>query len=251
MRFFKLIKRIIVMICILSNINSYAQIAVSDGSAFITKNEFAGELNSISNRMDRLKSSIDAKIDSIVSSYLSRNGIWEASEQVMLNKTLPAYTSPGELTYRTVYDLDLFQRKIVQKISKNGLAVVIVDWSTSANYPRIGARGSTTHTRTDNASAREFNIYFSEQDEKDTVMKRTKDCLRAKLPIGSSVYNVSSEGLISEIVLPKKGILTSMFFVTKGKSLWACENFYYYEFFVTLKLTASSMPTFNLKVNVY
>ena len=63
--------------------NSFAAISVSDGSAFVTKAEFSADLNNLSNRMSALENSIDAKIDSLVSSYLSRNGIWNGEKQTV------------------------------------------------------------------------------------------------------------------------------------------------------------------------
>lgn len=58
---------------------------VSDGSAFVTKSELAYQLNTISIRMSQLENSLDSKIDQLVSSYLTRNGIWNGSE-VNINK---------------------------------------------------------------------------------------------------------------------------------------------------------------------
>ncbi len=46
------------------------------------KAEFAADLNNLSNRMSSLENSLDAKIDSLVSSYLSRNGIWNGETQI-------------------------------------------------------------------------------------------------------------------------------------------------------------------------
>ena len=69
------------LILSVSLINSIAAISVSDGSAFVTKAEFAADLNNLSNRMSSLENSLDAKIDSLVSSYLSRNGIWNGEKQ--------------------------------------------------------------------------------------------------------------------------------------------------------------------------
>ena len=78
------------LILSVSLINSIAAISVSDGSAFVTKAEFAADLNNLSNRMSSLENSLDAKIDSLVSSYLSRNGIWNGETQtsdIILGKT--------------------------------------------------------------------------------------------------------------------------------------------------------------------
>ena len=82
----KIVKFFVVfnLILSISLINSVAAISVSDGSAFVTKAEFAADLNNLSNRMSTLENSLDAKIDSLVSSYLSRNGIWNGEKQTKL-----------------------------------------------------------------------------------------------------------------------------------------------------------------------
>ena len=87
----KILKLFVCLLLILSTslVNSLAAISVSDGSAFVTKAEFAADLNNLSNRMSSLENSLDAKIDSLVSSYLSRNGIWNGEKQthsLTLNK---------------------------------------------------------------------------------------------------------------------------------------------------------------------
>ena len=81
--FGKIIKRIII-ICVAISLPIHAAVSVSDGSAFVTKAEFTADLNNLSNRMAQLENSLDAKIDSLVSSYLTRNGIWNGSMQDIL-----------------------------------------------------------------------------------------------------------------------------------------------------------------------
>ena len=73
-RIFKTI--LVLSICVGISLPTNAAVSVSDGSAFVTKAEFAADLNNLSNRMAQLENSLDAKIDSLVSSYLTRNGIW-------------------------------------------------------------------------------------------------------------------------------------------------------------------------------
>ena len=87
----KIVKFFVVfnLILSISLINSVAAISVSDGSAFVTKAEFAADLNNLSNRMSTLENSLDAKIDSLVSSYLSRNGIWNGEKQELINNSFP------------------------------------------------------------------------------------------------------------------------------------------------------------------
>ena len=71
---------------------------VSDGSAFITKSEMAYQLNSLSQRMTELENSLDSRIDKLVSSYLTRNGIWNGVPQTYLVTKNAKYTSTGSLT---------------------------------------------------------------------------------------------------------------------------------------------------------
>ena len=71
-------------LCVGISLPTNAAVSVSDGSAFVTKAEFSADLNNLSNRMAQLENSLDAKIDSLVSSYLTRNGIWNGASQVLL-----------------------------------------------------------------------------------------------------------------------------------------------------------------------
>ena len=78
----KVFKTILVFsICVGITLPTNAAVSVSDGSAFVTKPEFSSNLNNLTNRMAQLENSLDAKIDSLVSSYLTRNGIWNGSKQ--------------------------------------------------------------------------------------------------------------------------------------------------------------------------
>ena len=61
--------------------NAAGSVDVSDGSAFITKSELSYQLNTLSQRMTQLENSLDSKIDTLVSSYLTRNGIWNGANQ--------------------------------------------------------------------------------------------------------------------------------------------------------------------------
>ena len=82
----KIFKTIFIMsLCVGISLPTNAAVSVSDGSAFVTKAEFAADLNNLSNRMAQLENSLDAKIDSLVSSYLTRNGIWNGANQTLEN----------------------------------------------------------------------------------------------------------------------------------------------------------------------
>ena len=119
----KIVKLFVVfnLILSISLINSVAAISVSDGSAFVTKAEFAADLNNLSNRMSTLENSLDAKIDSLVSSYLSRNGIWNGEKQTNIVKEISLGTG---ISFSTNYNNKYYSLKINQHLttlSKSGL----------------------------------------------------------------------------------------------------------------------------------
>lgn len=80
-----------------------AAISVSDGSAFVTKAEFAADLNNLSSRMASLENNLDSKIDSLVSTYLSKNGIWNASK-VDIDRTKSKLNKSNFITSWTTND---------------------------------------------------------------------------------------------------------------------------------------------------
>ena len=75
------------------------------------KAEFAADLNNLSNRMAQLENSLDAKIDSLVSSYLTRNGIWNGAKQEIvysgIAQGLGWTTSSGVHMIHQAYNADL------------------------------------------------------------------------------------------------------------------------------------------------
>ena len=99
-RIFKTI--LVLSICIGISLPTNAAVSVSDGSAFVTKAEFAADLNNLSNRMAQLENSLDAKIDSLVSSYLTRNGIWNGAKQDIADDLHSYYVGIGA-NYQTDY----------------------------------------------------------------------------------------------------------------------------------------------------
>ena len=99
----KIFKTILIMLIIMGiSIPTNAAVSVSDGSAFVTKAEFSADLNNLSNRMAQLENSLDAKIDSLVSSYLTRNGIWNGKAQTYLVNKNQYYTNTSSLSMNIV-----------------------------------------------------------------------------------------------------------------------------------------------------
>ena len=129
----KIFKTIFIMsICVGISIPTNAAVSVSDGSAFVTKAEFAADLNNLSNRMAQLENSLDAKIDSLVSSYLTRNGIWNGSKQ-QTNDYATVYstlytqfkvaimTLAGRNDNGSQDSTDLIQWTVISQTTKTGL----------------------------------------------------------------------------------------------------------------------------------
>ena len=138
-RIFKTI--LVLSICIGVSFPTNAAVSVSDGSAFVTKAEFAADLNNLSNRMAQLENSLDAKIDSLVSSYLTRNGIWNGAKQIaskeyicdMFGLQISDYTESytGKLPKITQAGVEMVMYdktySLVDSINKSGLMLAIVN----------------------------------------------------------------------------------------------------------------------------
>ena len=135
-----------------------AGVQVSDGSAFITKSEMAYQLNNLSNRMAQLENSLDSKIDTLVSSYLTRNGIWNGSPQQLLeggyirkdNGKFELYNPPVTFATKPAAKFadNIYGESDFFTANKSGLMCVSVGTS--------GGRSGTTYS-TDN---RRFFCYF-------------------------------------------------------------------------------------------
>ena len=99
-------------------------VSVSDGSAFITKSELAYQMNTLSSRMTQLENSLDSKIDTLVSSYLTRNGIWNGVKQT-INMTNFSFW-PSDVTvssFQGSYDGNLASGTYIPNITKSGMLV--------------------------------------------------------------------------------------------------------------------------------
>ena len=158
----KLIKRIISFSLIIAfPVINYAAVSVSDGSAFVSKSEFTSTINNISNRMSLIENTLDAKIDSLVSSYLSRNGIWNGDKQTLAqtsksftlmnilgnggSTTVTAYyhkkgeTTFGTYTSENVSSVNLTNGRIsnigyiINNVSKTGLMCLIGKYYSSGS----------------------------------------------------------------------------------------------------------------------
>ena len=134
----------ILSLCIGITLPSYSAISVSDGSAFVSKAEFAADVNALSNRMAQLENNLDSKIDSLVSTYLNKNGIWNPKRQTMTTYTgfnNAVTQNHFQTMYRTGTRANLNSiidgksdstYNLVNSIDKSGLVNVIFNTSGSA-----------------------------------------------------------------------------------------------------------------------
>ena len=121
-RVFKTI--LVLSICVGITLPTNAAVSVSDGSAFVTKSEFSSNLNNLTNRMAQLENSLDAKIDSLVSSYLTRNGIWNGAKQEVLlvkDDILPKKVTSSN--YQAVVNDTLASGTYIDSLNKSGMFV--------------------------------------------------------------------------------------------------------------------------------
>ncbi len=145
------------LILSVSLINSIAAISVSDGSAFVTKAEFAADLNNLSNRMSSLENSLDAKIDSLVSSYLSRNGIWNGEKQTAVSDHIYQEIKSSDIwissSLRSSFQYIYSPIEIFGKLTKSGLFVFNSEWGMGSYFKE------TSNKITDNDGAVRIKKY--------------------------------------------------------------------------------------------
>ena len=203
----KIVKFFVVfnLILSISLINSVAAISVSDGSAFVTKAEFAADLNNLSNRMSTLENSLDAKIDSLVSSYLSRNGIWNGE----LHKSKCAS-----------FDTDKNEKVIFDRITKSGL--LMIPYEIKVDY-KVGVYSVNTGDKSNESINRGFgspvfhamyiNLWFYEKNGSN-ILSETQQTYFYGL---TGQYGSSSNAAYRMVldVTPKYNFIT---FVTKESS---------------------------------
>ena len=119
----------------------YASLSASDGSAFVTKGEFDSAMTDFNSRLTTFEAGINSKIDSQVSSFLDRNGIWSGATQTLINATrdvnMPACAVSGG---SGSVSSKVFEKVLIEKCSKPGM--VFIKWYYVAkNTPGTGRSG--------------------------------------------------------------------------------------------------------------
>ena len=213
-------------------IASYAgNVSVSDGSAFITKSEMSYQLNNLSNRMTQLENSLDSKIDSLVSSYLTRNGVWNGVKQTLTKKKIVDFwttasipvtydwksnLATGALTEGVEYKLRNNSWTLINSCNKSGMLVGKWDVIDGWTY----ARSQSTSVGTD---GRNFT-YSQYGQHNNPIVSNTSECslyindvcLFSSCPIQLGVYRVWDVVTTSTYFMPQAGVETPMLFVNKN-----------------------------------
>ena len=146
-----------ILLCLAFTMPANAAISVSDGSAFVTKAEFSADLNNLSNRMAQLENSLDAKIDSLVSAYLTKNGIWNGAKQTTQSYTVKynSLWSPIQTMMTTIAgrndssaksEAPLFSWTSVPKCDKSGLLVLATQCNHTWNITACQDMSSYRHS---------------------------------------------------------------------------------------------------------
>ena len=128
-------KFLLLALMIVLPINNFAAVSVSDGSAFVSKSEFSASLNNMSNRISIIENTLDAKIDSLVSSYLSRNGIWNGDKQTVV--------STGTTYQQSIKTANSRTRAYVMGLATADKSFNVVD----SDRPEITFTGSANPTK--------------------------------------------------------------------------------------------------------
>lgn len=228
-RFIKII--LCISICFIQ-ISTYAgNVSVSDGSAFVTKSEMSYQLNNLSNRMTQLENSLDSKIDTLVSSYLTRNGVWNGVKQTLSKNTIIDYwntntyplsydfrsqISTGTLTQGVEYKLRSGSWTLINSCNKSGMLVGKWDVIDGWTY----ARSKSSSVGTDGR-----NFVYSQAGVTDNpISSNTSECslwisgvcLFSSCPIQLGVYKAADVTTNSTYFMPQAGIETPMIFVNKN-----------------------------------
>ena len=200
---------------------------VSDGSAFITKSEMSYQLNNLSNRMTQLENSLDSKIDTLVSSYLTRNGVWSGINQslvktsfiygfgstttrdgsVFFNIYNNIYQQQSESLYKIQTVGDSGRYTLITKCNKSGMLFFNIDEGYYINQDMRALPISST-TKINLANVRWIytcNLYYQVQTSGSTTWE-TMFIINCEL---------SGFGIGCSLQVPSLPIKTVCFFVNK------------------------------------
>ena len=240
-----MLKRIFRTILVLSLIlgiviPSNAAVLVSDGSAFVTKSEFDADVNNLSNRMAQLENSLDAKIDSLVSSYITRNGIWNGELQELKTSKVADYWSDftlagfdcnykgkpafdSSITVGNTTNLRYERFLCVESLSKTGMLFGNIEVLTGYDYvkkqvPTSSGTDGRNYFYANDSDRKSNNPYCINNSEFSFFINDV--CVYSVVPVNVGVVRSSTTTSANLYFIPKPGKYTSMFFVSKGDRLY-------------------------------
>lgn len=238
--FIKIFKTILILcICLGISIPTNAAVSVSDNSAFITRAEALAVAQSLSERIIVLENTVDEKIDNLITAYLERNGVWNAQEQVLQNRSATVHTT--NRTANTSGSEKMFDLMCVANTTRSGVFSAEIYYyganyggDGSLNLCRIGYTGelsSSGNKFSDNGFDLTLSIY---EDNTETHASHTKDNydmyseLRYTMLLGSAFgqrkFTSTTTQYIACFNLPSKAayqmIRPMTFFVQKNSSIW-------------------------------
>ena len=249
----KVFKTILVFtICLGITIPANAgNVSVSDGSAFITKSEFSYELNNLSTRMEQLENSLDSKIDTLVSSYLTRNGVWNGVKQSLLwNEWTHDTVPPSKGSEMQIIKKDV----LIDKLSKSGLLFYqgsYYDKSQTDSSTSALGYGFNCRTKGNNSAGSSLYIGIRLIQDDGNVEKG----IASYVLLNSGLNNQNSEWATATLALTNKKIpMTMVCFVDKN-----CALLWQYEINIKMNPTEDNWqwykdfkPTFIIdSINVY
>ena len=235
---------LILMICLGLTIPTNAAVSVSDGSAFVTKAEFAADLNNLSNRMAQLENSLDAKIDSLVSSYLTRNGIWNGAKQDLLFSYFDCESPISQAFDYDAYTVNVLGSKHnLFKANKSGLCFMEYDWYSTRGaaasafwgYAGIGRKNGYYKNLPDDSLV--LTLYFL-NDSDDVLTVQTLTSAKS-IPQGwNNADALQNSFYLAAALPPSRCRVINNFFVVKDEN-------YYIQFraFVNVGFSNNSVPS--------
>lgn len=175
-KFFKYIKLIFCISLILSLVTpSYAVLQSTDGSVLVTKAEFDTAMANFNSKLTTFESSVNSKIDSQVTSYLDKNGIWSGKKQTTYNseeKTMQyiendIYNYYDSLRVSSTNPEHGFINDELYTATKSGLAYTVFRWNVDWGIEIIGA----VNDKLSQGYLKDISFIYEQNDETKVTTK--------------------------------------------------------------------------------
>ena len=239
----KVFKTILILsICLGLTLPTNAAVSVSDGSAFVTKSEFNSDLNNLSNRMAQLENSLDGKIDSLVSSYITRNGIWNGERQLLEFNAIADYwdnftlsglnynwkskpSMPSTLTEGQIATIRSGSYDLIKTVTKTGMLFGTLDVLTGYDYAKASVPTASGTDGRNYFYVCNFNRKYNNPNVTNSCESSfwiNDVCVYSFVPIKCEyIRTMQRDGFAAASLyfVPKPGRYNFMFFVSKGDKI--------------------------------